>query len=719
MGEYLDLHSVRPSSESITTIDDFATYLASYLSANEIDLVIRAYNFADLAHADQTRRSGEPYISHPLAVSVMLAEMRMDPASLCAALLHDVIEDTHFCKADIENAFSSEIAELVDSLTKLTHINFDSKAHAQAENFQKMAMAMAKDIRVILIKMSDRLHNMRTLEALSTEKKRRIGRETLEIYAPIAQRLGMNNFRLEFEELCFFYLYPLRHKRIKSAVEQKRGHRKEIVESIRAAMEHRLDQENITANVLGREKHLYSIYTKMQQKARSFSEVTDIFGCRITVDSVDTCYRVLGIMHSMYKPKPNTFKDYIAIPKQNGYQSLHTVLFGMHGIPVEVQIRTVEMDALANNGIAAHWLYKSGAETTEDPGHARARQWLQSLLDIQAHVGSSLEFVEHVKDDLFPDEAFVFTPNGDIHELPAGATPIDFAYQIHTDVGNHCMGCKIDHNIAPLSEPLKSGQTIEIITDSGAHPAPYWLNFVVTGRARSSIRHYLRNQHQGEIVEQGHRALDKALQSFGSNIESISQDAIDKLLSSANVDTFQEILHSIGAGERTAILTAHTLMSADDQSLEIDHNLLRETLAIHGNEGTVVHYGKCCHPIPGDNIKGKINANRGVVVHQTRCPIIQSHEAALLDLHWAQQLHGEFSVHVRAIAENRRGIFAQVAQAINSLHADIEHIETRELDSNITEMDMTIGVHDRIHLARILRVIRIIGGIQKVLRVNQ
>lgn len=720
MGDYLDFNGGQPATAPIGTIDEYAAYLRCYLNDEQIALVVRAYNFADLAHADQKRRSGEPYISHPLAVSVMLAEMRMDTASLCAALLHDVIEDTHFCKADIESAFSQEIADLVDSLTKLTHINFDSKAHAQAENFQKMAMAMAKDIRVILIKMSDRLHNMRTLGSLRPEQKRRIGRETLEIYAPIAQRLGMNNFRLEFEELSFQNLYPLRRQYIKNAVEKKRGNRKDVVEKIRASIEHRLEQEHISAKVVGREKHLYSIYTKMQQKARSFHELTDVFGCRITVDSVDTCYRVLGIVHSLYKPKPNTFKDYIAIPKQNGYQSLHTVLFGAHGIPVEVQIRTLEMDELANNGIAAHWLYKAGTDATpDDPSHARAREWLQSLLDLQARVGSSLEFVEHVKDDLFPDEVFVFTPKGDIHELPAGATPIDFAYHIHTDVGNHCMGCKIDHNLAPLSEPLKSGQTIEIITDSGAYPAPHWLNFVVTGRARSSIRHYLRHQHHGESVEQGRRALAKAMRSLGVAIDAISTASIDELVRNNNAESFEAILHAIGSGERTAILTAHSLLAVEGHSLEIDHNLLRETLTIHGNEGTVVHYGKCCHPIPGDNIKGKINANRGVVVHQSRCSTVNDDNVQLLDLHWATQPHGEFSVHVRATVENKRGILAEVARGINSMHADIEHIETREIDGKLTTLDMTIGVQDRVHLARILRKIRIISGVLKVLRVNQ
>lgn len=714
-------HSQDPTS--ITTIDEFAEYLKCYLDTDEIATVRKAYTFADIAHQGQTRRSGEAYITHPLAVSIMLSQMRMDCPSLCAALLHDVIEDTHFCKADIENAFSAEVAELVDSLTKLTHISFDSKAHAQAENFQKMAMAMAKDIRVILIKMSDRLHNMRTLGALKPEKKRRISRETLEIYAPIAQRLGMNTFRLEFEELGFEHLYPLRRKRIKSAVEKKRGNRREIIDNISEAIAVRLEQEGIDAGIAAREKHLYSIYNKMKRKAHAFDEITDVFGCRITVDNVDTCYRVLGIIHSMYKPKPGMFKDYIAIPKQNGYQSLHTLLFGMHSIPIEVQIRTKEMDAMADNGIAAHWLYKSRENYSADPAHARARDWLQSLLDIQERVGSSLEFVEHVKDDLFPDEVYVFTPKGAITELPSGATAIDFAYSVHTQIGNHCMGCRINNNIAPLSVPLKSGQTVEIITDPGAYPKPSWLDVVVTGRARSAIRHFLRNQkHKGESIHNGHIALDNALKSLGSSLETLSADTIDNFINSCGAETFDEILNEIGIGERTSILTAHALISAEGQHLDINPNLLRDALTIYGNEGAVLNYGKCCRPIPGDPIVGKINTSKGVVVHRTRCNIISQgneNDKRLLDLHWAEQTHGEFLVSIRVTAFNRRGIFAKVASAITGHHSDIAHIETHEIDANLTNMDLVIGVQNRVHLARILRQIRTLSGIEKVIRISQ
>ncbi|MFT5576955.1 MAG: guanosine-3',5'-bis(diphosphate) 3'-pyrophosphohydrolase, partial [Bermanella sp.] len=493
------------------SIAALATTLADYLSPEQVNLVQRAYYYAEQAHEGQRRRSGEPYVTHPLAVAAILADMHMDHQSLMAAMLHDVIEDTAINKKTLGDQFGGTVAELVDGVSKLSRIEFQSRAEQQAENFQKMALAMARDIRVILVKLADRLHNMRTLGVLQPAKRRRIARETLEIYAPIAQRLGMHNIRLEFEDRGFSAMYPMRADRIRAAVKKMRGDRSEIVENIREAIESYLDEEGISTRVLGREKHLYSIYQKMRAKRKSFNEIVDLYAFRIVVDSVDSCYRVLGCVHSLYKPVPGQFKDYIAIPKANGYQSLHTGLFGLHGVPIEIQIRTADMEEMANNGIAAHWLYKTDGEAQGGRSHARARQWVQGLLEMQQRAGNSLEFIENVKVDLFPDEIYVFTPRGEILELPAGATPVDFAYAVHSDIGNKCVACRINRRLAPLSEVLQSGQTVEIITAQGAQPNPGWLNYVVTAKARSTIRHFLKHQRRSEAMELGQRMLEKAL----------------------------------------------------------------------------------------------------------------------------------------------------------------------------------------------------------------
>ncbi|MEX2326425.1 MAG: RelA/SpoT family protein, partial [Pseudomonadales bacterium] len=480
------------------TIDSLANQLSEYLDESQIQQVRKAYAYAESAHEGQRRQSGEAYITHPLAVASILAGMHMDHQCLMAALLHDVIEDTGVPKHLLSEEFDEEVAELVDGVSKLKAI-FQSRAEAQAENFQKMTLAMSRDIRVILVKLADRLHNMRTLGHLDTEKRKRIARETLEIYAPIANRLGMNNIRFEFEELGFKALHPMRSSMIEKAVKKARGNRKEVVSKILDSIEHCLEREGIEAEVFGREKHLYSIYDKMRAKHKSFGEIMDVYAFRIIVDSVDTCYRVLGAVHNLYKPVAGRFKDYIAIPKANGYQSLHTTLFGMHGIPIEIQIRTVAMEMVANNGIAGHWLYKTNDESTRG-SHKRAREWMKGLLEIQQSAGNSLEFIENVKIDLFPDEVYVFTPRGDIHDMPQGATPVDFAYTVHTDIGNTCVACRIDRRLAPLSATLESGQTVEIITAPGAQPNPAWLSFAVTGKARSSIRHALKTQQRSESV---------------------------------------------------------------------------------------------------------------------------------------------------------------------------------------------------------------------------
>ncbi len=582
-------------------LDRLSRQLSTYLSSDQVNAVRRAYYYAEQAHDGQLRSSGEHYVTHPLAVATILAEMHMDHQSLMAAMLHDVIEDTGIPKEALVAQFGESVAELVDGVSKLTQMKFGTKAEAQAENFQKMAMAMARDIRVILVKLADRLHNMRTLGALNAEKRRRIAKETLEIYAPIANRLGMNRIYAEFEDLGFKAMYPMRAARIQSAVKSSRGNRKEIVQKIQESIAHCLEREGLPGEVSGREKHLYSIYQKMRGKRKAFTEIMDVYAFRIVVDKVDTCYRVLGAVHNLYKPFPGRFKDYIAIPKANGYQSLHTTLFGMHGVPIEIQIRTKDMEELANNGIAAHWLYK-----TEEDGrrnnHARARQWVKGLLELQQNAGNSLEFIENVKIDLFPDEVYVFTPKGRIMELPKGSTPVDFAYAVHTDVGNTCIACRVNRRLAPLSQALESGATVEIICAPNTQPNPNWLNFVVTGKARTHIRHALKQQRREESVTLGARLLSKALDNLGVRYEDISEERFQALLKENNQDERDDLLEDIGLGNRTAHVIARRLLSTEESAanpLATDGPLV-----IRGTEGLVLNYARCCTPIPGDLIVG-------------------------------------------------------------------------------------------------------------------
>ena len=695
--------------------------LQGYLAPEQVNAVRRAYYYSEQAHDGQVRRTGQPYVTHPLAVAGILADMRMDHQSLMAALLHDVIEDTGIAKEALASQFGTSVAELVDGVSKLSQFETTSRAEAQAENFQKMAMAMARDIRVILVKLADRLHNMRTLDVLKPEKRQRIAQETLEIYAPIAQRLGMNNMRIEFEDLGFTALHPMRARRIHAAVRKARGNRKELVTQIQRKIETRLREEHIPARVLGREKHLYSIYQKMRAKGRSFSEIMDVFAFRIVVDSVDSCYRVLGAMHSLYKPVPGHFKDYIAIPKANGYQSLHTVLFGMHGVPIEIQIRTADMEEMANNGIAAHWLYKSSGSEKPGSGHSRARQWVQGLLEMQQRAGNSLEFIESMKIDLFPDEVYVFTPRGDIFALPNGATAVDFAYTVHTDIGNSCVACRIDRNLAPLSTRLQSGQTVEIVTAPRANPNPTWLNFVVTAKARTNIRHYLKGQQQSESIELGRRLLDKALVSLQSSMKTIDPRTVEQLLAETRRASFDTILEEIGLGNRVALLTARRLLERGEgiPGAGAEEAL---PLAIRGTEGMVINFGKCCYPIPGDTIVGHISAGRGVVVHRDSCNNI----AEFLDdperctpLRWAEDTRGEFSVELLVELENQKGVIAALANRISSLDVNIEKIGMDERDARLSQVRLVIAVANRVNLARIIRRIRTVRSVMKVTRVKR
>lgn len=697
------------------TIDSLSHRLSSYLEPEQISCVKRAYYYAEQAHYGQFRRSGEPYVTHPLAVANILASMHMDHQSLMAAMLHDVIEDTGIGKDAIGEQFGEVVAELVDGVSKLAKIEYESQAEKQAKNFQKMALAMAKDIRVIVVKLADRLHNMRTLGAMPADKKRRIAKETLEIYAPIAHRLGMNDLRIEFEDRGFTAMYPLRAVRLQASLKRVRGNRKALVENIQSAIEARLQREDISALVIGREKHLYSIYNKMRSKKKSFNEIMDVYAFRVIVEDVDTCYRTLGAIHNLYKPMAGEFKDYIAIPKINGYQSLHTVLIGMHGVPIEVQIRTKEMDELASRGVAAHWLYKSvNSEESTDVSQARIERWIKRILEIQQHTGSSLEFIENVKIDLFRDEVYLFTPKGEIIELPAGATPVDFAYAVHTAVGNSCVACRINDRPAPLSQVLQSGQKIKIVTSEFSQPNPNWLNFVVTAKARSAIRHYLKNQRHMESVELGKRMLSRALANLDLSLDQIDQEQIAHLLAVHNANSLDELYESIGMGKRVAISVAKTLRpEAEDQQLKVS------PITIESSDGLLISFARCCRPIPGDPIVGHISTGKGLVVHRDTCKNVadlRSKRENISDVNWSVKVEGEFLTELRVEVESERGIIATLATRIADTRTSIEGIQVKERDAQNSVITLTISVRNRVHLADVMRRVRTMRSVTKVSR---
>ncbi len=701
-------------------IDDICVQARSYLNPDDVGLVRRAYEFGAEAHEGQHRVSGEPYIQHPLEVASILAEMHMDHETLAAAMLHDVLEDTGTGKDAISDEFGGDIAEIVDGLSKLTQIEFDSYEDAQAQNIQKMLMAMTSDIRVILVKLADRLHNMRTIRVLPLEKRRRIARETLDIYAPIAQRLGLNMIRLELEELGFAALYPMRHRVINEEVRKARGNRKEIINKIKNGIRRRLRQEKIPAQVFGREKHLYSIYKKMRNKHLSFADVFDVYAFRIIVDNVDTCYRVIGTVHNLYKPLPGKLKDYIAIPKVNGYQCLHTVLFGPYGVPIEVQIRTQEMDDIAEGGIAAHWLYKSGDGASKN-AHRRAGEWLSGVLEIQRQAGNSQEFLEHFKIDLFPHDIYVFTPKGDIMELPQGATPVDLAYAIHTDVGNACVAARIDRRLASLRTVLETGQTVEIITAPGARPNPAWLNFIATSRARSHIRHFLKNIQRDEACTLGRRMLNRELEGYSVNLDTINKRDLKNTLKELNIDTLDDLLEHIGLGDRMAPLVARSLFP-DDKGRPKKANRSGSQAApliIQGTEGMVVSFPKCCHPIPGDPIIGYLSAGRGLVIHHASCRNVsefRNQPEKWVDVAWAKDIETEFSAEIHVEVTNQRGALATIAQMIADQQANIDHLEMFDRDGRYVEFIFVITVRDRQHLARLIRRVRSVKHVSRVTR---
>lgn len=691
-------------------------YVSSYLSKVQVDLLKKAYVVARDAHEGQMRSSGDPYITHPVAVALNLAKMNLDHETLMAALLHDTIEDTEVTKEQLAELFGDTVAELVEGVSKLDKLKFDNKEEMQAENFRKMVLAMVQDIRVILIKLADRTHNMRTLGSLRPDKRRRIARETLDIYAPIANRLGIHNVKNELEVLGFEALYPMRSRALKSAVRQARGNRKEIITNIQQEISARLAESGIKAEVIGREKHLYSIYRKMLNKELMFNEVMDIYAFRVIVDSkLEDCYRSLGAVHNLFKPIETRFKDYIAIPKTNGYQSLHTSLIGPHGIPVEIQIRTKYMDQMADKGVAAHWLYKQDGDDTGTTAQMKARRWMQSLLELQQSAGSSFEFIENVKSDLFPEEIYVFTPDGRIIELPMGATSVDFAYAVHTDVGNSCVGVKVDRKPYPLSRPIDSGQTIEVVTSSAARPNATWLNFVVTAKARLQIRTYLRSQEKNESQALGMRLLSHAL---GNNkLEDIAQEKIDQVVKDSGNSDFDELLINIGLGNALSIGIARRLTDEFTEDSDMSESSSKTKMPIKGTEGMMVSYGKCCRPIPGDSILAYLSPGKGLMVHQQGCRNIKGHEqGGLFPVKWDKDIDRDFIAKLRIEIMNHQGALAALTNVIAKGESNVHSLNSGEKDSGVYVIDLELTCRDRIHLADIIRKIKVMVDVQRVIR---
>ncbi len=703
------------ASKSEIRVSELWGELEAYLEPAQVEEIHSAYLVGAKAHDGQIRVSGEPYISHPVAVARILAEMRMDSKSIIAAILHDVIEDTPTLKEHLAEQFGEEVAELVDGVSKLTQIDFRSKAEAQAENFRKMMLAMVKDIRVIIIKLADRLHNMRTLDAMRPDKRRRIAQETMDIYAPLANRLGIFKMRHELLDLSIKAAYPMRFRALESACKEVVGYRKEIFNTIEAAIRQRLKEVDIVATVKYRQKNIHSIYRKMKEKKLSFKELTDVFGVRVMTESVDDCYRVLGVMHNIYKPLPGKFKDYLAIPKTNGYQSLHSSLFGPHGISVEVQIRTVEMDCFAESGIAAHWIYKEG-ETGTTSAQSRALEWLKNLLEMQQKSGSSQEFLESVKVDLFPDEVYVFTPKGDIKKLPRGATVVDFAYAVHTDVGSTCVAARIDHQMSPLGSRLYNGQTIEIISSESSRPHPGWLDFATTAKARTNIRHFLKSLQRTEAVSLGQRLLSQSVSQLKGRDTAIPKTRFKNVLDQYKMTDREELLAEIGLGNRNPSLVAKAMYDIEKDDTEFDDS--GNPLAIKGTEGMVVSFAKCCRPVPGDAIAGFMSSGKGIVIHQHSCPNMseRNKEDRQLAVQWSDHVEGEYLAYMRVQVANQRGVLATLATTIANTSSNIEHVNVTEKDGRISTIEFVVAVSDRIHLARIVKRLRRLQVVNRIWR---
>jgi GTP diphosphokinase / guanosine-3',5'-bis(diphosphate) 3'-diphosphatase len=694
-------------------LKELLTSAGGYLPTDQVERIREAAEFGTSAHKGQKRLSGEPFIAHPVAAASILADLKLDADTIVAAILHDVIEDTPTPKDQLASRFGADVAEIVDGVTKLDQIKFKSREEAQAESFRKMLLAMVRDLRVILVKLADRTHNMRTIDAMAPARRRAIARETLEIYAPIAERLGLYNMKLELEDLGFKALYPRRYLVLERALRRARGNQKEFLKKIEQQLNAALMKSHIPAHVETREKHLYSIYRKMRRKRAPLNEIVDVYGIRIVVDSPDTCYRALGTVHSVFKPMPGRFKDYIAIPRVNGYQSLHTTLFGPNGVPIEAQLRTADMHRVAETGIAAHWKYKSGSK--ESGQQERTREWLSNLVSLQ-EAGSSEEFLESVKVDLFPDKVYVFTPKGQILRLPSGATVVDFAYAVHTDIGNRCVAAKVDRRLTPLRTVLRNGQTVEIISAKGATPNPSWVNFVVTAKARSAIRHYLKGLRRTEAIALGAKLLTQALGEFSLSLEDISEEVQRAALGELGMKDLDELYEKIGLGERLAPLVARRLLPAAPSA---NGGAPLAPLAIAGTEGLLVTYARCCFPIPYDPIFAFLSAGRGVVIHRENCVNVEDyrkHPENWLPVSWQTAPDRLFPSEIRVYVVNRTGVLAAIAAAIASTETNIDHVYIDEQDSDTAVLTFELRVRDRRHLAQLVRVIRRMPDVSRVTR---
>ena len=696
-------------------VKDLLAKVSTYLPPEQVERVRTAAEFGAAAHQGQTRVSGEPYITHPVAAAVILADLHLDADTIVGAILHDVIEDTPIAKSDIAARFGNDVAEIVDGVTKLDQIRFKNREEAQAENFRKMLLAMVRDLRVILVKLADRTHNLRTIEALAPAKRRQIARETLDIYAPVAERLGLYAMKLELEDLGFQSLYPQRYRVIERALKRARGNQKEFLTKIRAQLEAALKKAGLVGHVEAREKHLYSIYRKMLRKRAPLSEIVDVYGLRIVVDSVDNSYRTLGIVHSVYKPMPGRFKDYVAIPRVNGYQSLHTTLFGPNGVPIEVQIRTEDMNHIAESGIAAHWKYKHD-ESEGSAQQERARKWLSNLVEMEVG-GNSEEFIESVKVDLFPDKVYVFTPRGEILRLPRGATVVDFAYAVHTDIGNRCVAAKIDRRLTPLRAVLRNGQTVQIITAKGATPNPSWVNFVVTAKARSAVRHYLKGLHHNEAVELGRRLLGQALAEFDIELKKIPEETLQSALTEFGLENADQLYEKVGLGERLAPLVARRLLPLDH--IDPTTGAAASPLAVAGTEGLLVSYAHCCYPIPNDPIFAFLSTGRGIVVHRETCANVEDYRKQpdkWLPVTWQHKTGRLFLAEIRLDIVNRPGMLAALSAAIAETNTNVNHVTIDQRDAETQVLIFIVEVEDRAQLARIMRVVRRMPDVLRVVR---
>ena len=688
--------------------------LETYLPKEQIETVLEAYEFGAHHHEGQARKSGEPYITHPVAVAQELADMHLDAEAICAAILHDVVEDTEASLDEIREKFGEDIALIVDGVSKLDQIQFRSRAEAQAESFRKMMLAMIEDIRVILVKLSDRLHNMQTLGAMPAKKKKRIARETLDIYAPIANRLGINSLKVQLEDLGFMHLHPFRYRVLENTLKKSKGSQRQIVKRISDQLAKAMAEDGIKGDIIGREKHLYSIYKKMAEKKRVLSDVVDVYGFRIIVDDVSTCYQTLGLVHQLYKPMPGRFKDYIAIPRINGYQSLHTTLFGPKGLPLEVQIRTRDMDRVAESGVAAHWIYKADEKSDATP-QRRAREWLSNLAELQRS-GTSEEFLESVRVDLFPDKIYVFTPKGDIMPLPKGATTVDFAYAVHTDIGNRTVAAKVNRRLVPLRTPLENGQTVEIVTARGAKPNPNWLTFVRTAKARTAIRQHMKNLRSTESIDLGKRLLDKTLKDLGSSLRKVGKVRLNEALDELGLNTTEELFEQLGLGERLAPLTARFLIGAGEDA---DSTEDVASLVIAGTEGMVVSYAKCCYPLPGDAVMGYLTAGRGVVVHRNQCGNLSNFRKQpekWIAVSWEKNIDRDFFCQIQCETRNRTGVLAEVAATLADAGSNIEQVEVISRHDDISVLMFLLQVRNRTHLANIMRSVRKMPNVIKVSR---